>query len=232
MRLLLAVSAAVLLGVPASAAGCPRVDPTHVGGTQGYADDLGSGQCYVSVGPASTPSSIYRRHIFFSDGRLLVFSSYGPGEDDAILTSAREFFFFPRSGALELAMDKRAGTVSVRMGDGGRVHFDPATSEIKSLDRGDVTVSPRVDPVDRGGVEITSYTGLVLDAGFRMGESPSGRPDATSAFRDAQGHTCTVTNRELFSYAGGEHRFKFTDAQLAVWLKKSCPALNSAALFR
>ncbi len=206
---------------------CPRIDPTHVGNTQGYADGFRSGTCYISIGSMLVTDLIYRSYSFFSDGLMMVFNSYGDGEDNnPNLTSAREFYFFPRSGAMALEMDKTAGTVSVVMTDGGRVVIDPTTSQIASLQRGSVTVSPRIDPAERGGVEITSYAGLMLDAGFRMGESPSGRPNADSTFRDAQGHLCKVRNSELFAYAGGEHAFKYTDAQLSAWLRTRCPNIT------
>ena len=211
----------------ASVSACPRVNPSHVDGTQGYADGFSSGLCYISIGPMSTTNLIYRGYAFFSDGLMMVFSSYGDGEDDnPNLTSAREFRFFPRTGAMALRMDKTAGTVEVTMSDGGGVVFDPATAQVRSLERGSATVSPRVDPVERGGVEITSYAGLMLDGGFRMGESPAGRPEADATFRDANGHLCTVKNKELFSYANGDHEFKFTDAQLSAWLKTRCPGLT------
>jgi hypothetical protein len=206
---------------------CPRVPPAIIGGTQGYSDSMGSGKCFVSIDPTETNQLIYKAFTFFDDGLMMVFSSYGDGEDsNPNLTSAREFWFFPRSTPLTLRMDKSAGTVSVTMSDGGTVTIDPATAQPKSLDRGTVTVSPRVDPAERGGIEITSYAGLVLDGGFRMGESPTGRPAADSNFRDAQGHLCTVKNNELFSYANGDHSFKFTDAQLSAWLRTRCPNLT------
>jgi len=193
----------------ASASACPRVEPSHVDNTQGYADGFSSGKCYISIGAMSTEHLIYRAYGFFSDGLMMVFSSYGDGEDsNPNLTSAREFFFFPCTGAMALEMDKAAGTVAVVMADGGRVHIDPAAVQIRSLARGAVTVSPRVDPAERGGVEITSYSGLMLDAGFRMGESPSGRPNAEGTFRDALGASCTVKNNEIFAYANGDHELK------------------------
>lgn len=209
----------------ASAAACPRVNPTHVDNTQGYADGLSDGTCFVSIGPMSTTNLIYRAYSIFSDGLLMVFSSYGDGEDsNPNLTSAREFRFFPRRGVQTLRMG--AGSVQVVMADGGVIDIDPATAQIRSLDRGSVTVSPRIDPAERGGVEITSYAGLMLDGGFRMGESPAGRPESDATFRDAQGHTCTVKNKELFTYANGDHDFKFTDAQLKAYLAQRCPAIN------
>ena len=108
-------------GFSATAAGaCPRVDPSFVGETQGYADGFSTGKCYVSIDPMSTPHLVYRGYSIFSDGLLMVFSSYGDGqESNPNLTSAREFYFFPRRAALELRMDKAGGTVSVVMTDGG-----------------------------------------------------------------------------------------------------------------
>ena len=234
---------AALLAAPASAqvwrdyvheapslqapAPCPHRDPVVIGGTQGYADGFSSGLCYVSIHPAETPGMMYRSYVFFGDGLLMVFSSYGEGPSSKT-TSAREFFFFPRRGAPELMMDANAGAVSVRMSDGGRAYIAPSTAQLSALERGHASVSSKIDPVERGGVEIASYAGLMLDAGFRVGESPSGRPDAASTLRDAEGRTCAVANRELFSYtSGGDHSFKFTDAQLSAWLRIACPELNA-----
>ncbi len=155
---------------------CAELKPVVVGGTQGYADALGSGICYVSIDPMSTPGLVYRSYVFFGDGLLMVFNSYGDGEGIPNLTSAREFFFFPRRNAPELNMDQKAGTISVRMSDGGRADFDPAAAGLSGFERGAVTVAPKIDPASRGGVEIPRYAGLMLDSGFRLGESPSGRP--------------------------------------------------------
>jgi hypothetical protein len=211
----------------AAAAACPESKPVVVGATQGYADSLNSGICYVSIDPMSTPGLVYRSYALFSDGLLMVFNSFGEGEGPG-MTAAREFFFFPRRGAPALTMDPKAGTVSVRMSDGGRIDFEPATAQASGLERGAVTVAAKVDPTTKGGVEIPRYAGLMLDAGFRVGESPSGRPAATSAFRDASGATCVVKNSDVFAYASdGDHSFKFTDAQLSAWLKTACPALNA-----
>ena len=34
----------------AATGACPRVDPSHVDNTQGYADGFSSGNCYLSIG--------------------------------------------------------------------------------------------------------------------------------------------------------------------------------------
>ena len=198
--------------------------PAQAGGTQGYADSLSGDNCYVDIHPIDS-SPVYRDYAFFGDGMLMVFNSYCPEDNTVKCTSAREFYFFPRRNAPELFLDPAAPAVSVKMPNGGLVVFDPATAQIRSVDRGGVTVSPRIDPADRGGVEFPSYNGLMLDAGFRMGELPSGKPDNESVFRSAYGQQCKVKNREIFSYANGESSFKFVDQQLSVWLKTRCPGL-------
>ena len=203
---------------------CKRVDPIVVAGTQGYAGSLGNGKCFVSIHPMETTDMVYRDYALYSDGMLMVFSSYGEYEGPD-MTSAREFYFFPRSGAPKLEMDPAAGTVAVRMADGGRASFSPATAQISGFDRGEVTVSPRVDRAERGGVEIISYRGLMLDCGFRLGELPSGRPDGDSTFRNTHGQLCTVKNRELFDYKDRERALKYDDAALSAWLKNRCPGL-------
>ncbi len=210
--------------IRAASAPCARVNPVHVQNTQVYADGLASGLCYVSIQPNNSTDLVYRSLAFFSGGLMMVFSSYGAGDDPA-LTSAREFWFFPRLAAPTVAADAAAGTIAVTLPDGGVATIDPATAQLSALDRGTVRVEPRVDPALRGGVEIPSYRGLILDAGYRRGESPSGRPAASSTFRDAQGHSCAVKNSELWTYSGGEHYFKMDDAALSAWLKTRCPGL-------
>ena len=70
---------------------CQQSAPVIIGKTQGYADSLGSGPCFVSIDPTEVPGMIYRSYVFFDDGLLMVFSSYGEGEGPN-MTSAREFW--------------------------------------------------------------------------------------------------------------------------------------------
>lgn len=227
MRGLLALALALSSAVPAAAsvaapASCPSYRPRHVGNTQGYGNEY-YGKCFVSIHPMNAQDLVYRDYAFYSTGLLLIFSSYGPGEDVARLTSAREYYFFPRRQAPTLHMDEAAGTVSVTGVDGRAVVIDPATAQIASLD-GDIIVSPVVDPAVRGGVDITRYAGLLLDIGYRQGGQPSGRRNNNSTFRAPHGQTCTVRNDEVFTYTpDGEHEFKFDDAALKTFLATRCP---------
>ena len=207
-------------------ASCPRVRPVIAGGTQGYADSLNSGLCFVSISPTDTTGLIYRNYGIFSDGMLLVFNSFGDSEDTAKDTGAREFYFFPRAQVPALSIDAGGPSVSVRMADGGLLSFDPATAQPNAAERGSVSVAPRLDRGNRGGLEFPSYSGLMLDVGFRMGELPSGRPSAESSFRDANGRLCAVKNSEVFAYANGERSFRFDDPGLKALLKTRCPSLS------
>ena len=208
------------------ASSCQIVRPVHSGNTQGYADQMGSGQCYVSVHPNNSTNLVYRNYGIFSDGLFMVFNSFGDSENTAKDTGAREYHFFPRSQTPTLQIDPAGPTVSVTLVDGGTIVFDPATAQPVSSDRGTVTVAGTVDRGNKGGVEFPSYAGLMLDSGFRMGELPSGKPNGDSTFRDAQGHTCVVKNSEVFAYANGDRSFKFDDAALKAFLKTRCPKLT------
>jgi hypothetical protein len=240
MKFLLAFAAALSLPAHASAQGwrsyfmepavskavetCETTAPVDLAGTQGYSGSLNDGLCFVSI-DKNTTGMIYRAYEFFGDGMLLVFNSYGAAEGPT-MTSGLQFYFFPRTAALHLAMDPKAGTVSVVMADGGRATFDPASAQLSALDRGAVTVSPDLSRDARGGVTIADYRGLILEAGFHLGELPSSEPAGQSTFRSAEGQTCTVVNDEIFAYSGDDNHFKFDDAQLSAFLKKRCPALH------
>lgn len=211
-----------------AAAACTRVMPQVVGDTQVYMDDLGN-LCMVSVDYRDAyKTMVYRSYGLFSDGLIMVFNSYGHGTDVSRLTSAREFYVFPRNGTMAIHADDAANTLSVTHVNADRLHFDPATGQLSGTDRGTVALAPSVEPGNKGGLEFTSYRGLLLDAGFAMGRSPSGRRDASSTFRDAAGKTCTVQNKEIFQWdAAGEHSLKHDDAQLVGFLRFRCPQLDA-----
>src|SRR5579862_7388677 len=85
----------------AAPAACVPHAPERAGETQGYADSLESGNCFVSIHPMAA-GMVYRDYAFFGDGMLMVFNSYGDGDGNPNLTSAREYYFFPRRNAPEL----------------------------------------------------------------------------------------------------------------------------------
>lgn len=218
--------ALTLLASPAFA--CNKVPPTHVGSTQIYLGDLGD-KCFISINPMASTNLVYRSYAIFDDGLLMAFNSYGDGEDVSRLTGAREFYFFPRTGKLSVTGDEAAGTITAVMANGDTLVFNANTSEPVSFGRGTVKTANRVAPDNAGGIEIPSYNGLILDTGFRQGGSPAGRRGATSVFRDASGGSCTVTNSEIFEYAGGEHWLKHNDKELREFLRGRCPSLRPAA---
>lgn len=218
--------ALALLGSPAPQTDC-RVDPVIIRGTQVYADALNSGVCYLSVGLSHAPRLVYRSYAVFSDGLLMAFESYGDGEDVGALTAAREFYFFPRSSRPAFELDAEAGRIEAILPNGDRLSFDPDTAQPKSIGRGQVAVQPTVDPAHQGGISFPVYGGLMLEAGYARGRSPSSVKTRESEFRDGAGSRCRVRNEEIFVYTpDGEHAFRFDDASLFAWLRERCPDLK------
>lgn len=199
-----------------------RVDPVHVARLQVYGDAMGDGRCFVSISPNDAQNLVYRSWAVFEGGPLMVFMSFDDqwGKDS---TGAREYYFFPRVSSPALDFDAANPRVTATLPNGDALAFDPAAATASSLGRGTLTVDPRVDRSLRDGTDISSYSGLLLDLGFAFGHSPASERQRLVAFRSAQGQLCRVKNEEIFTYAGGDHSFKFDDAALSAWLKTRCP---------
>jgi hypothetical protein len=182
--------------------------------------------CYVSIHPMSVTNLIYRDYMITSDGYFMVFNSYSESEDPTA-TGAREFYFFPRkSDNLQVTHDAKNEEVVVKMTDDLSISFDTKTAEVKKISKGQVQVASSVNPNNNGGVEILKFNGLMLDAGFALGHSPSERATAKSVFIDENGQSCSVTNKEIFNYTNGNVRLKYNDAGMKTYLSKSCPQLK------
>ncbi len=183
--------------------------------------------CFVSVHPRdSYVDLIYRDYLITNKGLLMVFNSYGPGESH-LTTGAREFYFFPRSQlSPQFSYDQQENEMKLKFSDSLSFVFDAKTAQIKALSEGSLSVAGEVNKNNRGGVEVHSFNGLWLDVGFAMGQSPSEKGHATSKFTDENGKTCAVKNKDIFEYVDGDVEFKFNDADLKIFLKKSCPQLQ------
>jgi hypothetical protein len=189
--------------------------------------DLSSNNiCFVSVGNFKTEGGIYRNYLFSSDGELMVFNSYGWGNDSDD-TAAREFFFFPRKTDLAFNWNEQSRQLEVTSSTGDQFFFGYEDAELVGMTRGQVQIAPDVSKTNKGGVEILKYQGLLMDGGFKIGSAPTSSRTSNSVFRDSVGTTCTVKNNVLFTYAsGGDVFFKYSDKDLSVFLKRACPKLK------
>lgn len=181
--------------------------------------------CYLSVSPYRGPGLVYRNYLFTAEGQLMVFNSYGDGNTSTD-TGARVFFLFPRGitpsvVAVDDELQVQMATPNVKM------TLETAKGRITGFTPGSITEDSEVSEGNQGGVEISNQGVLLLDVGYKTGDSPVSNPNRRAIFYDGFGKTCQVVNKELFRYlASGEADFKFTDAALKTFLAERCPQLK------
>ena len=182
--------------------------------------------CVVSVHPRDAfETLVYRDYSVTNDGLLMVFNSYGPGPD-AEKTGAREYYFFPRAHA-DVALKTIADDTSdiqVQLSSGKWLSFSPATADISNIQDGAFSRDPNISPDNQGGIEIKSYDGIYLDAGFALGHSPVEDQNGTSTFHDSLGQSCQVSNQKVFVTAN-ENTVPRSDSEISKYLKAQCPKL-------
>lgn len=189
-----------------------------------YQED--SDLCYVSVQPRNIVNMVYRDYLISSSGLVMVFNSYGEGlNSDA--TGAREFYFFPRKEAdLKIEMpENETDDLKVMMAAGRWISFSQTTGDISGLEAGRLRRDPLVKRTNRGGVDIRSYDGVYLDAGFTLGQSPTDSLTRTSVFRDANRRSCSLRNDLIFTKEGQNSVLK-SDELISEILKTHCPKLQ------
>lgn len=188
-----------------------------------------SGKCIVSV-HSNADDKISRSYLFTNEGQVMVFNSHGDGPNSTH-TSARVFFFFPRRN-LPSVESRGDGQVAVTLANSQIIRFSPENTSIVGYTGGTVTEDSAVTFSNRGGIEFPSITsGIVLDCGWRLGETPIGRRSGSCEARDPAGTRCTIRNTDLFRFVGGEPIFKYaTDAELKTLLDRRCPRLEAGSL--
>ncbi|UXR63499.1 hypothetical protein EZJ49_10475 [Bdellovibrio bacteriovorus] len=185
------------------------------------------GNCFVSVHNRKAQGLLYRDYLFTADGELMIFNSFGPG-DESQTTGAREFFMFPRvQSTPTYEWNDETRRLTVTTVNGNRASFDYEDAELVEMTGATIKRASSIVPGNRGGIEILNYQGLLLDGGFKMGSAPTGNSRANSIFTDRTGKTCKVQNYELFKYTSdGDVIFKHSDKGLQSLLKSRCPQLN------
>lgn len=180
--------------------------------------------CYLSMLPMRGPGLVYRSYLITAEGQLMVFNSYGDGPISTD-TGARVFYLFPRTGVPAVALVDN--TLQVQMADKHLImSFSPDNGFISGFSAGKLSEDPEVSRDNQGGVEIQTQGFLMLDVGFKLGDSPTSNPKRKSIFYDGHGKFCQVTNKEIFDYSTDDSNFKFSDEQLKAFLAQRCPALK------
>ena len=186
-----------------------------------------SKNCFLTVTSLKKPTMVYRDYLFSSDGNFLVFNSLSEGEE-VDSTAAREFYLFPRmNSAPTYQWNDGQRRLEVTPTNGDVFYFDYDTAQINGMGRGQVIVSAEIKKENRGGVEILNYQGLVLDAGFAVGHSPSAVSSGAALFQSSNGNQCNLLNRDLFKVSGTQDIiFKYSDHDLVPFLQGRCPQLQ------
>ena len=193
---------------------------------------LRNGNCSVYIRPSETDDMSYRGLSFGSNGGFLVFNQIG---SDPRNNGSRLFYLFPRSQEVPSVNSlPELGEVAVRTGAGALIRFSTQSGHISHTSPDlSIQVASEITASNRGGIEITSWSGIILDLGFTMHEQPFyKRPTGRAIFRDARGGVCTVQNRDIFDYSNvDEPRFRLTDDGLVrAFLSQRCASLDLSSL--
>lgn len=235
------IALAILLVAPSlSAETCPsRIDMYK--GIQAQSFYYNSMKaCAVQISPADKGET-WRSYSFFSTGLFMIFNNLGSGSE-ASDTSARSFFFFPRTG--DPSYQVSYSGLIVKLSNGGNILFDYNSAMTTSSGQGlSIKEDPKINAQNQGGVEVISHNGILLDTGYFVGEVGHSVPTRSSLLRDRQNRSCKLRNDLLFTYIYGNDAygkkklldvfFKFpTDKELAAYLQKACPNLDVQPLLK
>ncbi|UYL08265.1 hypothetical protein B9G69_014545 [Bdellovibrio sp. SKB1291214] len=201
------------------------------GSIQAQMRPTSNGNCFVSISNYHVTTMLYRGYVFAADGNLMVFNSFGSGPVSET-TGAREFYTFPRRFKFPtFTWNEEQRVLVVTSTTGDEFYFDYETAQLKGMNKAEVQVSGEIAKTNAGGVEIKNYKGLIMDAGFKMGSAPTSNARGKVKFTDEAGKNCELTVGDIFSYReDGDPYVKFSDKNLASFLKKKCSKLKFPTL--
>lgn len=155
-------------------------------------------RCYLSIHPRDAfETLVYRDYLLTNDGLFMVFNSYaenGPNAD-----GAREFFFL--TNEFKGFQWKTEGDSLIVTGFADKtLKVSLKTSQITEISGAQVAIAEKVLPNNRGGFEILKADVLVIDAGFKMGDSPSNSKSSRSIIKNPKQQSCTLKNTQVYDY--------------------------------
>lgn len=190
---------------------------------QGYFSS--SKTCWVGLRQAWPKDLIYRSYMFTSKGLVMVFNSFGEGPDNTN-AGASEFYLFPVSAQVgyQIVDDQ----IMVTLADGRVVEVEDKWAEPRSITGLDIEIDPKVHPENQGGVSILAQDqGLRLEAGFRLGMSPTWFLDRPSDLVDSRNQRCRIKNSEFFKRVNGDTALRYpTTAELRRFVSRRCSQLR------
>lgn len=186
--------------------------------------------CRIFIKDSSRDSDKSRNFTFTDEGQIQVFSNF-PGTTNSNSTGARIFYLFPlRTKKNIAAIDE--SHLSLVHPSGAVINFDK-TGKPGSKDLV-IKVASEVNSQNKSGVEIESYPqGLVVDLGYRMGNTPVLNKNATVTITDKNKKKCVMVNSEFNKVGKDKAELIYkTNEALHKFLSSKCPQLDISDLLR
>lgn len=179
-----------------------------------------TGKCFISIS-SNYLKMTYRNYLITSEGQMMIFNSYGDGPSSTH-TGARVYHFFPYRSAVTYELTNDA--LEVTLTTGAKASFELEDGVLFDISSSDVVVSPDISRDNFGGVEITAREDIILDSGFKLGNTPVWYLNRKSTFHDSMGTTCEVKNSQVFEKKNSEIYLTIdNNKDLFRFLKQSCP---------
>lgn len=185
--------------------------------------------CRIMISADEVDSQRNRNIIVNPEGLVQVFNNF-PGTTNSNSTGARVYFLLPYRESENQITAYGSTKLSLKHRSGVNFNFDK-TGRVSSPDI-EIKVDSKINSTNKGGIEIQKYNkGLVIDLGWRMGNSPVLNPNAQVKITDKNGKTCLFLNNELHTISkyGAEVKFKTNEA-FNHFLEKKCANLDLSDL--
>lgn len=176
-------------------------------------------RCYLSIHPRNAYETlVYRDFLLTNDGMLMVFNSYG--EEGANSDGAREFFFL--ANEFKGFQWNVQGDSLILTGFSDKIiKISLKTAQMTEISGSEIKVADKVLPNNRGGLEILNANFLFIDAGFKMGDSPSNSKSSRSVVKNSKQQSCTLKNTQVYDYTEDSSYLK-TLGQLQSVVQATC----------
>lgn len=209
----------------AAAGSCPDISGKY-GADKSYQDMF----CMIKVMADATDSMSNRSLLFTDAGLIQVFNNFhGRTSSNSDSTGARVYYLFPIRMKKEISSVDESH-ISVTHPSGVRFDFDK-DGKLSSPDL-EVSVSKDINSANKSGIEIGNLrNGLVVDLGYRIGNTPTLNKNAIVTVTDKNKRKCDLENSEFNKIQKGEAELIYkTNKALHGFLARRCPGLDISDL--
>lgn len=206
-------------------------DCVDTNGTYGNNKSYQSLKCMDSIASYKIDDDTYRSVIFNKSGMLQVNNNV-KAPTVSLSLGARVFFLVPKRTENKI-LKADEDSLLVQTTSGAVIKFEKDGTMTSNSPDLKIKHSRVINNNNKGGIEIESYNkGLVIDLGWRLGNSPMLKPEQPVKITDKNGKICNLLNKDIIIQTAkyeAEPRFKTNDS-LHAFLQKRCPDLDISDL--